>query len=377
MKRILLGTSVLVSSVLAASAAQASDPVKLSLGGYMEYWVAGASQDGKYAAPVNSFDVQGDSRIYFSGKTLLDNGMEVGAQVEIAAGADNNPTEVVRSYAWLSGAYGKAIVGKYRDVVWLTHNAPPEASYLDAGLTKSDTYQFLPWGNVAVLDPNETPTNYANKFSYLTPKLYGFQLGVSFTPSNDARGDDANATSETIAKAAGFDEAWAAALSYGTEISGVGIQAAVGYDYMNGNGDNGTEGSVHNLQTSGKLSYQGFSFGGSFNRMVAPQDSFYSAKDGHAWDLGVGYAEGPYAVSFNYGHSAVRGADVTGGVNTATLTGSGDSVDLYRVSAKYALGPGVDLWSSVAYLNSESRTGDAAKGNEGAIGGALGLRLTF
>lgn len=371
MKRILLGTSVLVSSVLAAAAAQASDPVKLSLGGYMEYWVAGAKQDGAYADPVNSFDVQGDAQIYFSGKTLLDNGMEVGAQVQIAAGADSNDTEVIRSYAWLSGNAGKLIVGKYRDVVWQTHNSAPDASYLTAGTSKSDFYQIAPWGDgVTVLDPNETPTNYANKLSYFTPKVYGFQLGASYTPSNNPKGDDllGDKDSETVRKAAGFDEASATALSYGGEFAGVGVKAAVGYDYMNANGDFGYGSDVHNFQTSAELSYRGFTVGGSFNRMVAPQDSFNAAKDGHAWEAGLGYAEGPYAVSFSYTHSAVRGD---------TGFDGDDSVDLYRIGAKYALGPGVDLWSSVGYLNSESATGKAVDGNEGAIGGAVGLRLTF
>lgn len=373
MKRYLLGASAL--ALLAAPVAHASDPVQLKLGGYMEYWMAGASQGDGFAAPVNSFDIQGDSQIYFMGKTVLDNGVEVGARVQISAGSDYNDPFVQRSYAWASGAYGKVIFGKYRDVVWLTHNYAPEASHLDSGLNGSDFYQILPTGDgVRPLDPNQKPTNYANKILYLTPKVHGFQVGASFTPSNNTSGDDASATSETIVKDAGFDQAWAGAISYGGTFGGVGVNASVGYNFMNGNRDAGTPGNVHNIQTSALLSYQGFSVGGGFNRMIAPEDSFYSARDGHAWEAGVGYAEGPYMVSLAYVHSSTRGVNTVAYPN---LTGSDDAVNFYRMGARYNLGTGVDLWGALAYLNSESHTGKKADGNEGAIGGALGLRLDF
>ena len=45
--------------------------------------------------------------------------------------------------------------------------------------------------------------------------------------------------------------------------------------------------------------------------------------------------------------------------------------------ARYNLGAGVDLWAALAYLDSRSHTGNAADGNEGAIGGAVGLRVDF
>lgn len=377
MKRYVLCSSALASGCLFAAAAHASDPIALKLGGYMEYWVAGASQGDDFASPVNSFDIQGDSQIYFSGKTILENGAEVGARVQIASGSDYNETQVLRSYAWVSGGYGKTIFGKYRDVVWLTHNSAPEASHLDAGLGNSDFYQILPVSagkGVRGLDPNQKPTNYSNKILYLTPKVYGFQLGGSFTPSNNTSGDDADATSETIAKDAGFDHAWAVALSYGGSVGEIGVNAAVGYNAMNGNGDNGTSGDVQNFQTSGTLSYRGYSVGGSFNRMVAPQDSFYADRDGHAWDFGVGYAEPSYAVSLAYVRSSTRGVNTTALPN---LTGADDSVDFYRMGARYALGPGVDLWAALAYLDAQSHTGRKADGNEGAIGGAIGLRVDF
>ena len=56
MKKILFGTTALLAAGAFASAAQASEPVKLQLGGYMEYWVAAAQQDDDFVGSVNSFD---------------------------------------------------------------------------------------------------------------------------------------------------------------------------------------------------------------------------------------------------------------------------------------------------------------------------------
>ncbi|MBN2752801.1 MAG: porin [Rhodospirillaceae bacterium] len=381
MKRIVLCSTALASGCLVAVAAQAADPIQLTLGGYMEYWMAGASQSSSFGNRVNNFDIQGDSQIYFTGKTTLDNGVEVGARVQISSGSDYNDPYVQRSYMWMSGDYGKAIAGKYRDVVWLTHNYAPEASHLDSGLGGSDFYQILPVSSgkgVRALDPNQKPTNYANKILYLTPRAYGFQFGTSFTPSNNTSGDNASETSETIIQDAEFDQAWAWALSYSGNLAGVGLNAAVGYDFINGRQDNTIKkgGDVHNFQTSILLSYQGFSLGGSFNRMAAPTDSFYYDKNGRAWEIGVGYAEGPYAVSLAYVNSSTRGVDMSN-TTLPNLTGTHDMADFYRMGARYTLGPGVDLWGALAYLDAQSHTGNKADGNEGAIGGAIGLRLDF
>ena len=112
----------------------------------------------------------------------------------------------------------------------------------------------------------------------------------------------------------------------------------------------------------------GFTLGGAYRVMDSDTATGAAASnDGHAWDLGVMYAEGPYAVSFSYTASSVEGGAAAGE----------DDIDLWRIGAKYALGPGVNVFGQVAYLNAEDDTGDATLGNEGAIGGVVGLKLVF
>lgn len=387
MKKILFGTTALLAAGAFASAAQASDPVKLQLGGYSENYMVGASQsgdfkDGPAANATNNFDFQSDSEVWFIGKTTLDNGMTIGVQVELEAGSNaSSQTDTIdESYIYLEGKYGKVILGSEDDVVYLSHVGAPDASYIGGGVTDGSINNIMPKGTgVSALDTIEAFTGDANKISYFTPKFYGLQAGVSYVPSNDRQGDDGNATSETIGKIANtFDDAWAFTVNYSTDLSGVGVKATAGYITMDANSINAEKSTtVQNVRGGLALSYQGFTLGGSVSRLIAANGAAsglgtgvnnIAAKDGFAWDAGLQYAEGPYAVSFGYEHSKVAG----------DRTGSDTYAD-WRLGAKYAMGPGVDLFAFLAYVNAENGAAGAADTteNDGAIGGAVGLRLNF
>lgn len=382
MKKILFGTTALLAAGAFASAAQASDPIKLQLGGYMEYWVAGANQDDDSNLSVNSFDIQGESEVWFVGKTTLDNGMVIGVQVELEAGSNNNGDDTVdESYMFLEGKYGKAIIGSENDAAYLLHVNAPNASDMGGAYVTSeaDTVQYLPTGGATGLDaiPNTLSDN--NKFTYFTPKFYGFQAGVSYVPSNTQNGDDQTVTaingvtnSESIVKAMTFDEAWAFGAAYSAEFSGIGVKASAHYVTMDMNHTVGG-GDVQEFGGGLNLSYQGFTVGGAAKRKVASADTgaAQAATDGFAWNAGVMYAEGPYKVSLNYATSTTEG--------TSRASGSGhDEIDVWRLGGAYALGPGVNVFAELAYSDAnDADTGAGTVDNKGAYGGVVGLHLNF
>jgi hypothetical protein len=378
MKKILFGTTALLAAGAFAPTAQAADPIKLSVGGYMEYWVAGASQDDDAALNANSFDVQGEGEIHFKGKTTLDNGMTVGVQVELEAGSNHNGDDTIdESYIWVSGKYGKLIAGSENDVVYLTQVQAPEASAMGKGINEGDTNKYLLTNKVVYLDVNDTTNGDANKLSYFTPRMYGLQAGISYAASNNTTGDDkwsGAVNSETVAKATAFDEAWAFALNYKGEFSGVGVAASAGYVVYDVRND-ATQGAGHDpnaedIQAGLQFTYQGFTLGGGAKRRIANAASGLDAgSDGVAWDAGLMYAEGPYAVSLSYTSSNVVGD---------RAVAEDDEIDLWKLGANYKLGAGVDLFGQLAYLNAD-KGGDnnAADGNEGAFGGVVGLKLKF
>lgn len=367
MKKILFATTALLAAA-AIAPAQASEPVKLTLGGFLEYYVAGASQDGDYAGSVNSFDVQGEGEVYFKGETVLDNGLTVGAMIQLEGGADHNGSDIIdESYLYVSGSFGQVTLGSIDNVAYLMRAAAPNAAYTEVDDTAIPNYLIRPFAEDNITDLGFDGD--ANKISYMTPKFYGLQAGVSYTPSNNGSGDDGSAASETVAKAAAFDDAWAFGLSYEREIGPVGLLATAGYTIAAGSGNSAAPVADDSQDWAFglNLTYEGFTFGGAYRRVV--QSSTIAATenfDGYAWDAGLMYETGPYAVSLNYRKSVTEGDTSVAGNN---------EIDTYAIGAKYALGAGVDLFGQLAYANYDGET--AALDNEGAFGGVVGLHLNF
>ncbi|MEW5728208.1 MAG: porin, partial [Pseudomonadota bacterium] len=118
MKKVLIASTALVAAgMMTAGAAQASEKIKLNLGGFSKWWVVGQWNDDKYQrnaiADYNSVDVKGDNEIFFGGSTTLDNGMKVGVQIELEAGGhtDQSSDTIDESYMFVETGFGKFIVG--------------------------------------------------------------------------------------------------------------------------------------------------------------------------------------------------------------------------------------------------------------------------
>jgi len=376
MKKFLFSATAMVAAVTALSSAQASDPIKLGLGGYMQYMVVAADQDDDYTSAngkgVNNVDVLGDAEVFFTGETTLDNGMTIGVEVTLEAGTQDGDDDIDQSYMYLQGKYGKLIVGSTDDVAKLSSVMAPSVSELSAAGDGSDLELFLlqPVSNIEVA---QTQSDDANKLSYYTPTFYGVQAGVSYTPSNNVDGDDAG--SSNVNRVASFDNIWSSTLTYTGTVSGVGISAAANYAIADDNTVAGgaradMDRDVQNIGGGLQLSYQGFTFGGGVMRQVANSATVDGgAGDGFAYNVGLSYEEGPYGVSATYYKSEVEGDHSVKG---------DDELAEYQLAGTYALGAGVELFGEIDYLDAD-KEGDnsAAAGNEGAVGAAVGLHLDF
>src|SRR5690349_16246221 len=117
MRKLLLGSTGLFSAGLAlgglTGAAAAEEPIRLTVGGYFKsayQIVVDDNENGEDGRSEPGYDrnIDGffsDAEIHFVGRTTLDNGLEVGARVELEGETDND--QIDEAWVWFSGGFGE------------------------------------------------------------------------------------------------------------------------------------------------------------------------------------------------------------------------------------------------------------------------------
>ncbi len=383
MKKILFASTALAAAGLMTGTASASEKIKLELGGFSSWWVVGAWQDSSYekgaTVDYNNVDVKGNNEIWFGGSTKLDNGMTVGVQIELEAGGNTETSQangdvIDKSYIFVETGFGKFIVGSESNGTVLLHvMAPDAAGNIDSdGVITSGAAISQAGGSTMVSTSIDTDGE-AEGITYVAPTFYGLTVGGSYKPSvtEDNRGlSDLDSN---------VGEVFGVGALYANTFGDVGVKVSAGWATYDANGGGATatsqgDSTVNEYAFGTQISYAGFTVGGSYrDRDGFKQNpaNLQDSMDAQVWDAGIQYATGPYAVSFYYFHSEM--------VGSVTVAGE-DTSDIYQVSGKYALGPGVDLLATVGYAEYEDEVAKTGVNdpdyNEGwAV--MTGMALTF
>lgn len=400
MKKVLIASTALVAASLAqAGAAQASDKIKLDLGGYSKWWVVGAWNKNAFnratgAQPVN-VDVKGDNEVFFGGETTLDNGLKVGVNIELEAGGNietravnngsGNSTDVIdKSSIFIEGGFGKFILGTEANGVALLHVMAPDAAgnwasdgLLTGGWTIAQPTTNWGAGALGVRTTTELDTDdNAEKITYVSPSFYGLTVGGSYIPnalSEDFRGVEGVSRNDN-GPGTGAVPAYGVGALYANTYGEFGIKVsggAIWYDLTRAGAGAGYNGKTNVEWSAGtQLSYAGFTLGGSYrnidDKATTDQGNTTSGK-GHVWDAGLQYAAGPYAVSFAYLHSQAEGR---------FSIAKDLKEEVYQASGKYALGPGIDVLATGGFVKYTGETSADAENNQG-WSVMTGLSLAF
>ena len=189
MKRRLLGIPTVIGSGLALSApASAAEPIRLSLGGSFNAAYMAVFDDDGEGRPGNEHNSDGffqDTEVRFSGSTVLDNGLEIGARIELE-GEDDDENQIDESWIYFSGGFGEVRIGAFDEALGEMCVLPP------GGTENFSAFSPNQWG-ANTLTTNSVCTGVddegdAQKVAYFSPVFSGFQLGVSYTPSGDKKG---------------------------------------------------------------------------------------------------------------------------------------------------------------------------------------------
>lgn len=369
MKKILLGTSALVAAGVISSVAHASEPVKLEVGGYMDWWVAGVTQSDEFenaaSSQYNNVDVFGNGEVHFKGSTTLDNGVKVGVQVELEGGNRSEDDPVDESYVTIDSQYGRLVVGSDDNVAYSMHVSAPDVGRLgleESYLTEVGGMTGRPAAIVANV-PSSTSLNSDNdsqKITYITPTFSGLTVGASYIPGSDdgivGTGEDSS-----LANGTGIDDGYAVGLTYSADLQGAGVTVSAGYAAYDRAGT--TTKTQKEYSVGVNVAVDAFTIGGAYRDLSSIGG--VNDYDGQAWNVGVAWEQGPYGASVAYMNSKA---------NDSTTTE--DEISTVLVSGRYNMGAGVDAFASFGYVEYDAQEAAAGSDNKAAVV-ATGIALTF
>jgi predicted porin len=347
------------------SAAQAEEPIKLSVGGYFkEAYMLNFDDDdvGELGFDHNTDGFFNDAEIHFVGSTVLDNGLEVGARVELEGEteSDDGGDQIDEAWVWFSGGFGEFRFGSEDDALAGACIVPPGGT-----------------GNFSAFSPNQWGANAngififggsfvsnsvcsgvdvkgdAQKMVYISPVFGGFQLNASYTPNPDDEthfdgvGPHLGMSPSTPTVA---DADLSAYLTYAYEGADWGVTAGLGGSWgVNVDGVDGIlEANPRDFYQAGvNLSFGNFSFGvvGEYFNDAINFDVSGDHFEVDTWVAGAGAAYTMDAWTFGLQYSHREDDNSLEG-----FVGNFDAQqDRVVGTVVYKLGPGILLDAEIGY----------------------------
>jgi predicted porin len=365
------------------AAAQAEKPIQVSIGGYfMGYMVGKSEQDGagQPGEGVRNYGIFRKSRIEFEGLSRLDNGIKVGFRIQLRGEATEGD-QIDRSYIFGDTPVGRFELGKQRGPAFQMHVAAPNPFDADGrgfgqdypdfvGLTQPDVNMVtLVGGHLTYID-----TFKYEKIAYYTPRLAGFQLGLSYAPQSCSVGAPTGPNTCGIGNGLNPDNligeqknGLGVAANYAIGFGGIDILASAGWygSTLEANTTNRAFSDRRSWNVGAQIGYAGFTLGAGymtdnsgiraglvFNPLPSRQ---------HHWNVGLAYAWDRWRVGVGYYHSAVEARDDTG----ARL--GQDRYQGVSLGAGYRVGPGILInggietgqWRSYTHTPADQNRGTA------------------
>lgn len=324
--------------------AASAEPMDFTIGGYFTQSVQLVDIDDFDGASFEDEVLAQDAEIHFKGKTTLENGTELGLRVELEASQSDD--QIDEHYLYLKGDWGKLILGAENGIGHLMQvRAPrfvPGLKMFDNSITDDvfeDAYDAHLAEN-AIEDAHmstklEHISGDAYKLSYLTPRVGGLQLGVSFAPNNaNAGGGENNAGPSDDANQEDIIEL---AVSFKGMTRGIGYK----FSYTAVEGDTVTPDrpKPESISTGLALQYGDWVFGGNISEYKDLGEVYDDGSDaagtlynGHRdvtviedgvydWDVDQTIETSNYALKYKMGDSYF-GIGFTEGEESRSILGS-------------------------------------------------------
>jgi outer membrane protein OmpU len=417
MKKVLLGTTAMVSVGLVAAQASAAEPIELSFGGYHNWAVFYADNDDNPAMDMlpaepgfnrGNHDIKFDGELQFQGKTVLDNGLEVGVRIELEG--EHESDQLDENYAYIEGSFGTFRIGNDDAAAAQMATAAPYLNYVFAansatvfgnGLSQffSATGRTLLGAGYATFSTFPAQTGDDRSVMYFSPVFNGFQFGMSYAQDDgEARPSlvyqlptttmMTGESMKVVSPVATHDAVYSVAGRYDGEIGDFGLTVAAGYLRVKSkdisDDMNTMQEAAFNVDSdqwdAGIVVYYGnWGLGGSYTDISDMRN--VAGTDIEAYDIGLAYwSDGAFSAGIYWLHEEIDYSGATIAASGFAVTGPNgggsfsDEFDAYRLMGQYDLGPGIAVTGAVGFDQFDD--GAANKTYDTTMVGA-GLLLSF
>lgn len=347
MRAMLLGTTAVVVIASLSDIAHA-EGVKLEIGGRYLATAGGSIGEQADFATVedNTRDIvfKQDVEIHFLGETTFDNGLTVGARIELE-GQTSADDQIDAVYAYFSGGFGEIRFGDtFEALTQLCYTVPSASQIFGAD---SPFFNFSNAGLQGYGATNGTCygiDDKSTKIVYFSPDFAGFQFAASFAPDDteDTRNTLAGAGTRFDNNAGELSQVLSVAATYAREVNGiafaVGGGASISFDRE---GINNRIDDRREYNAYARVGYAGFTFGGAYSRRENVS-RFASNVDSQVYGVGLTYDWSRYSVGFGW---------TRGEYDLLTFFDAEDIYDVYALTGSMDLGPGITLDGVIGYAD--------------------------
>ena len=378
MRNALLGSTALMVAGFAVTDAIAADGVELSIGGWYHAAAGGIAGEDFSASSlvdeggVRDYAFKQNVGVAFSGESALDNGLTVGAYVELRG--QTHEDQIRKVYAHFSGGFGKVQFGDQDGALAAMCYTVPTASKI-FGADSPAVYGFN-FSNAGIAGYGATNgtcygiDSYSTQVVYFSPEFAGFQFALSYTPdqNEDTRNtldgagtrfrNDAGQNSDNLSMAGVFTH----------DFNGVNLTLGGAHTFSfdkEVNPNNVDEAQDSNAYF--QLEYAGFTIGAA---MEYRQNFFDDSSDQLVFGAGVTYGWDPWTIGLGWTRGDYEKAVGANGVGPFNATH-----DDIALTLSYALAPGITLDGLLEY--SRYNSSDAAGPDYKGIGLGIGTAIAF
>lgn len=377
----LLGGFALTASPLEA---QESEGFQLEIGGFYNALGIVRGQDSPARSltdagagsgqrdKIRRYDFSQYGRFVIEGSQTLDNGMTLGfhTEYEMQDGMAND-----RAYVFGEGGFGRLQFGTMYSAAYLLHVSPPTAGW---GI--DDTDHDEAFASINGMGYPASPPYFVNRsmnITYLTPRISGFQAGVTFAPDQQNRENMDNRVATNLSRQTEVGRGGAEIDRDLQNIFGLGINYETSFEELSLAVSAGVE--------TGKWNH------GARESLAGDDKRAWSASSG----LYLGFGDLEAGVAYNWtngGMSSFRQHTLTAGLtytidrftfgpsfgNTWERGSNSDdrSIQIYEFGTTYAFAPGVNLVGSLQHARYDN--GDLSSRFDGnGTAGLFGVQLSF